>query len=189
MAYIPEQHKKYDLLPHCKKHGGEVFEYPCKLLDKLEKYLPGGENLMPYGYKSYEEYYSEIDKLAEQFFTDPDVAKMYAEFKNEMLKLNVKENWSVLRYIGKSSKSCIGLTHGNIYYWPCSIDNPVYEGVIDDEEFTSYLYPTEASEWEILEDPTGMAYRTIYNKEKGYTKREDFEMVMKQLEGSDYEWP
>lgn len=182
MAYIPEIHKKYDLLPYCRKKGGEVFEYPSKLLSKLEKYLPDGENMMPYGYESYEEYYSEIDKLAKRYFTEPDVSKMFTEFKAEMFKLNVKENWSVLRYIGKSSNDCMGLTSGCVYYWPCSIENPVYEGVIDDEEFTSYMYSTEADDWEILEDPTGMAYRTIHNKAKGYLSRKNHEMIIKQLE-------
>ena len=182
MAYIPEIHKKYDLLPYCRKKGGEVFEYPCKLLNKLERYLPDGENMMPYGYESYKAYYSEMDKLAEQYFKDPEVAKLYTDFKSEMHKLNVKENWSVLRYIGKSSNECMGLTFGRVYYWPCSAENPVYEGVIDDEEFTSYLYPTEADEWEILEDPTGMAYRTIHNKAKGYLSRKDHVMIIKQLE-------
>ena len=27
MPYIPEQHKRYNLLPDCCKYGGEVFEY------------------------------------------------------------------------------------------------------------------------------------------------------------------
>jgi hypothetical protein len=34
---------------------------------------------------------------------------------------------------------------------------PEYEGVIDDEEFTSYLYDTAPELWEIAEDPLGMA--------------------------------
>ena len=57
MPYIPKEHVKYDLLPFCRKNGGEVFEYPSELLDKVEKYLPDGESLIPYGYNSYEEYY------------------------------------------------------------------------------------------------------------------------------------
>ena len=35
MAYIPKQHEKYDLLPECRKHGGEVFDYPSKLIFKI----------------------------------------------------------------------------------------------------------------------------------------------------------
>ena len=55
----------------------------------------------------------------------------------------------------------LALTRGRCYYWPCSRDNPVYEGVIDDEEFTSYLYPCDPASWEPLYDPTGMARRAL----------------------------
>lgn len=68
-----------------------------------------------------------------------------------------------MKYIGESTDGVSGLTHGRCYYWPCSTKNPVYEGVIDDEEFTSYLYPVDANLWEIIEDPTGMAKRAIFN--------------------------
>jgi hypothetical protein len=82
-----------------------------------------------------------------------------------MIRMNNKENWSVLRWLGDHfpkgcSVRCVD--KGRCYYWPCDIDNPVYQGVIDNEEYTSYWYPTEPEMWEILEDPTGMAYRTIY---------------------------
>ena len=180
MAYIPEKHQKYDLLPRSRKHGGEVFSYPS-LLDTLEKYLPEGYNMVPYGYDSYDAYYTEMDIYASKWFQDEKTADLYKKFKQEMLQMNIKEHWSVLRYVGKSDERLFGLTHGNIYYWPCSLDRPVYEGVIDDEEFTSYWYSTEASDWEILEDPTGMAYRTIYEKGKGYTSRKRYENVMNQL--------
>lgn len=56
MAYIPEKHKKYDVLPMCRKRGGEVFSYPGKIIDDLENYLPEEENMIPYGYDSYEQY-------------------------------------------------------------------------------------------------------------------------------------
>ena len=57
----------------------------------------------------------------------------------------------------------------------------VYCGVIDDEEFTAYLYPTEPSLWEILLDPTGMAYRTIYEKGKGYLSQAEHDDFMLQI--------
>ncbi|MDO4939503.1 MAG: hypothetical protein Q4E54_06020 [Lachnospiraceae bacterium] len=161
MAYIPEKHLKFDLLPYCRENGGEVFSYPCSLIDELGRYLPEGYTMMPYGYKSYEEYYAQMDQYAEKYFQDAVVSDSYKRFKEEMHNMNVKENWSVLRYVGESDNNLFGLTHGRTYYWPCCLDNPVYEGVIDDEEFTSYLYSTEAADWEILDDPTGMAYKTI----------------------------
>ena len=158
-----------------------MFSYPSSLMSKLEKYLPEGENMMPYGYDSYEEYYTEMDKYAELYFQDSEKATLYNTFKEEMHRMNVKENWSVLRYVGKTDDHLFGLTNGHVYYWPCSLEKPVYEGVVDDEEFTSYWYSTEACDWEILEDPTGMAYRTIYEKATGYTNREQYEHVMNQL--------
>lgn len=51
MPYIPKEHEKYDLLPYCRKHGGEVFEYPS-LLNKLNTYLKADDHLDPYGYDS-----------------------------------------------------------------------------------------------------------------------------------------
>lgn len=181
MAYIPEKHRQYDLLPMCRKHGGEVFSYPSSLLNQLEQYLPKEEGMTPYGYDSYEAYYLETDRYAELYFQDSEASALYKQFKEEMKRMNVKEDWSVLRYIGKTDDNLFGITNGHVYYWPCSRENPVYEGVIDDEEFTSYWYPTEACDWEILEDPTGMAYRTIYEKGKGYTDREKYDNVMGQL--------
>ena len=73
-----------------------------------------------------------------------------------------------------------GLTQNKNYYWPTRKDKPVYCGVIDDEEFTAYLYPTEAHLWEILEDPTGMAHNTIYGSGKGKLSiKEHEEMIAK----------
>ena len=49
MAYIPKEHEKYELLPMCRRNGGEVFSYPSGIVDELSKRLPEGENLIPYG--------------------------------------------------------------------------------------------------------------------------------------------
>lgn len=84
------------------------------------------------------------------------------------------ENGDKLGYIPRDKNEILSrlMDAGKLLYgevWTFSgidiftmLDNPVYEGVIDNEEFTSYLYPTDSDLWEILEDPTGMAYRTIY---------------------------
>ena len=69
-----------------------------------------------------------------------------------IIALNVKEIF-VLRYKGPDIGGVFGLRNGHCYYWPCDVDHPLYEGVIDDEEYTSYWYPTEPEMWEILEDP------------------------------------
>lgn len=158
-----------------------MFSYPSSLLNKLEKNLPEEHNMMPYGYSSYDEYYSEMDRIAEEYFQDSDLSDMYHRFTEIMHQKNVKENWSVLRYVGETDNHLFGLTNGHIYYWPCSLEEPIYEGVIDDEEFTSYWFSTEACDWEILEDPTGMAYRTIYKKATGYPDRKQCISVINQL--------
>lgn len=163
MAYIPENHKKYNLLPTCQKDEGEVFSYPSELLDKLNS--AGEHDLDPYGYKSYEEYFSVIDKRISAQQNKPTVVELLKNYKTSILNMNQKEVWSVLKFLGEDTDNMTGLKKGRYYYWPCSLENPVYEGVIDDEEYTSYLYPIKADLWEIAEDPTGMAYRTIYARE------------------------
>ena len=39
MPYIPKEHEKYDLLPYCRKDGGEVFEYPGGLINEAEELM------------------------------------------------------------------------------------------------------------------------------------------------------
>lgn len=72
--YIPAEHEQYDLLPHCRAEGGEVFSFPSMLDDvdarirAWEAERPGTEEhhgqerqddngmlIMPYGMKSYAE--------------------------------------------------------------------------------------------------------------------------------------
>lgn len=165
MAYIPETHKRYRLLPYCCEHGREVFEYPSGLLNKVNNVLPERETLDPYGFKSYEEYYSAVDKWISIFEDNSNIKALLLLFRKEMQSLNCKENWSILKYVGPSSDSVFGLTPGRYYYWPCSLKNSAYRGVIDDEEYTAYFYPTIAEYWEIAEDPTGMASQVLLRKE------------------------
>ena len=178
MPYIPKEHKKYDLLPFCREHGGEVFSYSSTF--EIEKHLPKGVILDPYGYKSYEEYYDQINEYINLYGTTDGklnkVGKLLRDHIADTKKRNVKENWSVVQYVGESTGGVGGFTHGRYYYWPCSIENPVYEGVIDDVEYTSYIAWDIAkaqkaedclfqfikfSEWIVAEDPTGMAKRTL----------------------------
>ena len=184
MPYIPKEHEKYDLLPYCRENGGEVFQYPSMLVDELSEYLESLDGIFPYGYDSYEEYYGKINTLISDNSNNPQLVEKLNELLNKMYEMNQKEEWSVLRYIGPTDKACFGLTHGKNSYWPTRKSNPVYAGVVDDEEFTSYLYATEPDMWEILEDPTGMAYRTIYKKDKGYMSKKEHENVMSQLENA-----
>lgn len=162
MPYIPQNHEKYDLLPLCRRDGGEVFDYPSRLIYETEQLLGSSEGLYPYNFDSYDAYFASIDALIAEHEADSAVVQKLCGGREMVAKMNHKEEWSVLKYIGPSDDSGFGLTNGKNYYWPTRRDIPVYCGVIDDEEFTAYLYPTDPNLWEILLDPTGMAFRTIY---------------------------
>lgn len=160
MAYIPEEHKKYKLLPF-KRNKGEVFEYPD--LTFIENLLEGYPvQLIPYHFFSYEEYFNNLDEIDACYSRRIiGLHKALEKLRKEMIRLNKKEEWSICKYIGKSTDDAFGLKHNHCYYWPTTKDNPEYHGVIDDEEFTSYFYFLNKEDWEILEDPTGMAHKAI----------------------------
>jgi hypothetical protein len=40
MPYIPKMHEKYNLLPLCREHGGEVFSYPSDEMYEILRLLP-----------------------------------------------------------------------------------------------------------------------------------------------------
>lgn len=184
--YIPAEHERYGLLPRCRAEGGEVFSYPRMLDDVNERIRAweaehagmegvegqaerGGDTMviMPYGMKSYAEYYGKLERYASDIApSDSQLAHDIRILEDLMKLMNVKEEWSIVRYVGNQCDEVGGLslTKGRCYYWPCSESCPEYEGVIDDEEFTSYLYPCDPDSWEIVSDPTGMAARALAGK-------------------------
>lgn len=62
MAYIPEKHKQYNLLPNSAKYGGEVLSYPSELVDEIGSYYPSGIHFIPDGYDSYQDYYEYLEE-------------------------------------------------------------------------------------------------------------------------------
>ncbi len=180
MAYIPDAHKQYPVLPYSRENGGEVFQYHGWPEEKLMDLV--GEHLIPYGYDSYEQYYEKIDGLIRMYSDEPETVKLLEKCRKNIALWNRKEDWSICKYLGGDDGDIpgLGLTHGNYYYWPCNASNTKYEGVIDDEEFTAYLYPTDADLWEIIVDPTGMAFRTIHNEENAFSSAE-YQNIMNQL--------
>jgi len=181
LPYIPEKHEKYHLLPMCRNSGGEVFDYPSKLIHDAELIVKPPRGLLPYNFDSYAEYYGYLDELIDTYANAPEIADTLIRLKQRVIDMNQKEEWSVVKYVGPSDDGGLRLTHGMNYYWPTRKDNPVYCGVVDDEEFTSYLYPTDAHLWKILEDPTGMAYRTIFANGKGSMTSEAYAAMMAQF--------
>ena len=178
MPYIPKNHEKYDLLPRCREEGGEVFNYPGELICEVERLGGSSCGLFPYGYDSYEDYYGFLATIIEEYHENPEIRSKLIELRDTVQQMNQKEEWSILHYVGPTD---IGLTHGKNYYWPSSKANPVYDGVIDDEEFTAYIYPTTPQLWRILEDPTGMAYNTIFQMDKGYVSQEEYDDFLEEI--------
>ncbi len=187
MPYIPKEHEKYDLLPFCRSEGGEVFDYPCELLGKIEDIIDPEEKLMPYGYYSCEEYYGEVNRILKKYADNAEAVKLLEEYLDEMKKRNRKEEWSVCKYIGPEYDRVCGLTPGKNYYWPSSFEKPTYRGVVDDEEFTNYFYPTEAEYWLVLEDVTGMATNTIYGDGSRKMSKGEYASIMQQLKNATFE--
>ena len=191
MAYIPEAHKKYDLLPRCRKEGGEVFSYSSELESAILDFASKNSHIWPYGFNSYDEFYDYLDYETDNAYAalgDCDrfytIRQLIAEYKEDIKRRNIKENWSIVQYVGETIENFF--THGRYYYWPCSEDSPTYEGIIDDEEFSSYvafvgepnteystngevpneitMYTKNSDDWEIVEDPMGIAYRELFAK-------------------------
>ena len=179
MPYIPEEHKQYPVLPYSREHGGEVFQYHNWPEEQMIELV--GEHLIPYGYGSYEEYFAKIDKLLQEHSEEPETVRLLERVKEKIAEWNHKEDWSICRFVGDDIGDVLGLHHGGYYYWPCTSSNPAYAGVIDDEEFTAYQFPTDPGLWEIVVDPTGMARRTIYEGVGALTKK-DFDYIMDQVQ-------
>lgn len=169
MANIPEQHKKYDLLPVIRDMDFDAFDYPARIRSESEKLLPKGETLIPYGYACIEAFVRHVEDLEKHYAKTEAQAELFRNYIEDTRRLNQKEYWSVLRYVGEEWEEWddfLRFTPGRAYYWPCDPENPEYRGIIDDVEFTNYLYAPDPEDWEILEDPTGMAYETMYGKDR-----------------------
>ena len=164
MPYIPYEHETYRLLPRSRKEGGEVFEYPCDLLDQVNSILPEGEDLIPYGYDSIDSYCLEMEKWLDYFSEDKEKYDLILRYYYKVVIQTFPEAWAVLKYVGESTDEGIGLTKGRFYYCPRPANVSGTFGVIDDEEFTSYMYSCDPSLWVLYEDPTGEASKTLGQK-------------------------
>ena len=112
MAYIPEKHKGFGLLPRSVEGSKEVFSYPSSLIEEIEGMLFELEGvaedpeygrlslLIPYGRESYDAYQAEIGTYLEKY-SKHEVAGLLKLLSSEIRKMNVKEDWSVVRYVGQ----------------------------------------------------------------------------------------
>lgn len=171
MSYVPPEHLKYDLLPHNRgADDWETFSYPGEcgfvsdMLRAATQALAGdaGSSAIPYNYPSCDAYYAMLENEARRVEgAYPFLALDLRNLRLNIEEMNDKSVWSVLRYLGEDDDPACGLTHGRCYYWPCREASPIYEGVVDNEEFTSYRYDPDPVLWEVFEDPTGMARATL----------------------------
>ncbi len=100
MAYIPEKHMKYDLLPMSRRNGGEVIIYDSKLFDVMHD--RGCYLSFPYNIGSYEEYYKEIDTYMSKY---PHFVYLLQKYKEYLIQWNNKNIWGIVRYHGESNSS------------------------------------------------------------------------------------
>ena len=164
MPYIPYEHETYRLLPNSRKNNTEVFEYPSELLDQVNSILPEGENLIPYGYDSIDSYCTEMEKWLDFFAEDKEKYDLINRYYYKVVILNLPEAWAIVKYVGESVDEGLGLTKGKFYYCPRPTNDNELFGIIDDEEFTSYMYSCDPSLWILYEDPTGEASKTLGQK-------------------------
>ena len=135
--YIPEKHKKYDVLPTCRKYNFEIIIPNNNLLREIEQ-LTGKTDYMglhPYQrFKSYEEFFNEIDNLISQF---PNYKQKIIEYKNSVIKMNNKDLWAIVEYLGESNWN---FTKNKYYYVVMYKENDswVIDGVIDNEEYDAF---------------------------------------------------
>lgn len=166
MAYIPEKHKQYDILPWCREKGGEVLVYDGKMFDQIQN--KGCDLSFPYGIKSYEEYYGEIDACMIKY---PHLRKLLQDYKEDLLVWNNKDVWGIVRYNGENNSS---FTKGRCYYVPIGKEDDNLlpgSGVIDDEEFTAYEC------WDL----SGQPHKTT-DVEGGFSAEEDIRLERPRFE-------
>lgn len=133
MSYIPKEHSKYNILPNSRKGNWEVVSYDPDLISEILDLNCGLG--FPFQPNTLEEYYNEIDECIKQH---PEYANKLRAFKQDLINRNNKDNWSILKYVGETN---INFTNGVYYYVPVFQKGNHYyaDGIIDDEEFTSYL--------------------------------------------------
>ena len=132
--YIPDAHKKYNVLPHHRKYNEEMFVWDDNLLRKIEKYTKM-INIYPYyRYKTYQNFYKVINEWIKKF---PGCEQDILNYKNSLIKLNNKDNWAIVQYTGKSD---FDFTTNNHYYVVMYKENNCYKiyGIIDNEEYNAF---------------------------------------------------
>lgn len=136
--YIPENHKKYDVLSTCKKYNFEMIISDNNLLHEIEQLtcITDYMGLHPYQrFKSYKEFFDEIDSLISKF---PTYEQKIIQYKNSVIKMNNKDLWAIVEYIGESNRN---FTKNKYYYVVMYVESNYWtlRGIIDNEEYDTFL--------------------------------------------------
>ena len=164
LPYIPEAHKKYNLLPECHRIGGDVVGLPGAPAEISR--LLWSDTILDYPiYSTLQEILDAIERLIVTHGTENgepnNIGHLLTEYKERVREFNIKENWAVMRYVGVSLLADIdGLTHGRYYYLsPDELDeNDKHLWVLNNEESCYSICgigSKNCMDWEIAEDPTG----------------------------------
>lgn len=146
-----ELHEKYNLLPNERKNKIITLIWPSSYFEKFKKrtHLLDHE-ISPYGrFESFEELLSELEEWKRKY---PDIQKEIEKYKNEIIELNNREKWSIVKYIGES---CFSYTKDHYYYVTKVVEynNEKYYCIIDNEEYNAFL-EKELYKFEMIIDKT-----------------------------------
>lgn len=135
--YIPESHKKYNVLPNSQKYNYELIIWDQELLNKIRKLTNMSDHeTLPYSqFHSYQELYQEIDSWIIKY---PEYEDTIMEYKKSLEKMNNKDLWAIVKYIGKSNYS---FTKDKYYYVVMIHESDEWkvEGIVDNEEYSCFM--------------------------------------------------
>ena len=133
--YIPDAHKKYNVLPRHRESNVEIFMWDNPLLSKIEKETHMINVYPYYNYNTYQDFYKVIDEWIEKY---PNIASEIKDFKKSLIMLNNKDNWAIVQYIGSTNWS---FTNNNYYYVVMYKENNHWKiyGIIDNEEYDASI--------------------------------------------------
>lgn len=167
--YIPNAHKQYDVLLTCRKYNVEMIVWDNELLKKIQKLTNMTDHeACPYGrYSSYEDFLVEMESWLHRF---PNAKQEIIEYKNSVIKMNNKDLWGIVKYIGESNWS---FTKNKYYYVVMYVENNswVMENIIDNEEYDAFLVwePSCTEPVDLLKD-LEIVLDPSYNLENEFVK-------------------
>lgn len=159
-VYIPNAHQKYNVLPISRNFKFEIIIVNLNLKNKIRKLtkMTDYETSTYQNYESYEDFFDVLNSWINKF---PIYKKEILEYKNSVIKINNKDLWAIVKYIGKSNRN---FTKNNYYYIVMYKENNswVIEGIIDNEEYDAFqvwspncTHPVNLiKDFEIIIDPS-----------------------------------